>query len=1686
MALVALIAGAAPVSAATTIRNIATLSWTSGDERLSVESNETRLQVNRTTNATIALLREFPGIDGLAVPDDSTQCLAAGGEFALLPLQRNNATLSAASTGPQPAAALPNSSLKPTLHFRAGEPVFISVTDRDQNEDPLLRDSIEVLILSSGGDEERLRLFETGADTGTFIGGMPTNSETPPTLADCILLLRRGDTLRVRYADGGAQDEWIEAEALVDPLGFVFDSQTGDVVNGATVRLVDALTGAPAQAFGDDGVTPYPSVMVTGESVVDDGGLVYPAVDGGYRFPFAAQGRYRLIVEPPDDYSAPSTAAPADLEALVSPDGVPFVVREGSYGGPFALVGPEPLRIDIPVDPPGPGDIRLQKAVSVAQAEAGDFVQYRVTATNADSREVVGLSLVDEPAPGFRFVSGSVRVEGVRTADPDLATDGAALRFELPAIAPGEDVSLTYLLAVGARALPGRADNIVRAFSGEGSVGNTARASLIVRDPLFTDAATLIGRVSAGECGAGDRAGVGGVRILMQDGRYVLTDADGLYSFQGVEPGTHVVQLDVSALPDGYEVIACERNSRRAGRAFSSFVEVQGGGLWRTDFVLRQTGEATEDREEPVEANPLSDAEAAGSGRDWLADSEPGTGLLFPEAGHNPRSPAQRVVVKHLPAQSVAITINGRESDPLAFDGKLGGPERGVSVSRWRGLPLVEGRNEIVATISNEDGSVADTLTREIWYTNQAVRAEIIEERSRLTADGRTRPRIAVRFTDARGNPVRSGAIGAFSIDSPYRPATALDRQQARQLAGLDRFQPTWRVEGDDGIAFIELEPTVQTGTALLRFTFETEEKSYEQRLETWLEPGEQPFVLVGYAAGTTGFNTLRDRRDALIDDSQATQFTDGEVKLFAKGRVLGKWLVTLAIDSEREERRGERRRLLQQIDPNRYYTVYGDGSEQRFAAPTSDRLYLRIERDQFYAMYGDFETGLNQTELTRYNRTLTGAKAEYRGKNLSFNGFAADTGLRFRREEIQGNGLSGPYEIGARDLVLNSEKVVIEVRDRFRSNIIVSREEQTRFIDYTLDPASGTIRFKRPILSRDENLNSVFIVVDYETETSGEQRFNGGGRAALSTADRSLEVGASFIRDDDETAETNLYGADARWRPEVNTEIRAEYARTDADARDFGSVSGKAWLVEAEHHGERIDASAYIREQDAAFGVGQLNAAEIGTRKMGADAQARVTDRIALRGQATREEALVGSARREALFAEAEYRTGGTRVAAGLRTVADTGVDGGARGSDLVTLAGSQQVGRLTVEGSAELALGGKDDSVDYPSRYRAGLRYALKPGVDLVASHEIADGGSVEASNTRVGVDLQPWAGADLGATLGQEQIRENGNRSFANLGLRQNILLGERWGLDVTFEANRTLSGGLDPGAVTNVFQPVASGGFLGGAPGTISEDFWAATVGGTYRTETLSWTGRVEHRDGDRDSRTGFTTSILRQTKAGIALAGQATLFKTDTARGEGTSAALSVSGAYRPLGSRWAILDRLEFDLEDVSSGQLPGPFAGAGARFGADGGKSRRIVNNLAVNYMSGAWTGRAGEVREGRAQASLYWGAKYVFDRYQDEDYEGFAQAVALDARFDLTESVDLGLAASVRHVASGPDTISYSVGPNVGLSPIDNAWLSVGYNIAGYHDEDFSEARYTRDGPYVTFRLKLDQLSPEALFGK
>ena len=348
-------------------------------------------------------------------------------------------------------------------------------------------------------------------------------------------------------------------------------------------------------------------------------------------------------------------------------------------------------------------------------------------------------------------------------------------------------------------------------------------------------------------------------------------------------------------------------------------------------------------------------------------------GCCGPKLRVNGCSPSVRVVIRHGAKQSVKLTVNGEAVDPLSFEATNVSPDKRFAVSIWRGIRLKNNLTHLVATVRNPDGSIAEELRRDVKFADTPMHGTVVKEQTHLVADGVSRPVLAVRLTDRYGNPVHAGVSGTFTVNSPYQSASAVEAQQSRALTGFGAASASWLVEGDDGIAHIELAPTMVSGALHLQFEFSDGDTHREEALESWVQPGDQPWTLIGLAEGAIGSESVAKNmeRDGDFDSDLGK---NARVAFYAKGRVLGRYLLTVAYDSAKQK---ADQQLLGIIDPNAYYTVFADNTQRLYDAASHEKLYVRVESAAFYALFGDFDTGFDQTTLAAYQRTLTGAKGE-------------------------------------------------------------------------------------------------------------------------------------------------------------------------------------------------------------------------------------------------------------------------------------------------------------------------------------------------------------------------------------------------------------------------------------------------------------------------------------------------------------------------------------------------------------------------------------------------------------------------------------------------------------------------------------------------------------------------------------
>ena len=1735
--------------------------------------------------------------------------------------------------------------------FARGDALFITVTDGDQDLDPFAPDVVEVMVSVMGqSDQERVRLVETNDSTGIFVGHIQTGIGAATPL-NCALEADANSEILVEYTDVGDDQDVSSTTVLLDPGFVVFSSTDGAFIDGTTITLIDDVSGLPASGsvFAPDGVTSYPSTVVSGGSATDGAGQTYDFSTGTVLFPVIQPGTYRLEVTPATSYEFPSARTDDELNAL---PGGPFVLTEGSRGQSFTVVAGEPTAFDIPLDPLNL-EIFISKEASKDVVSVGDFLQYQILVDNSnDSGSVTNTILHDRLPVGLRFAEDSLHIDGQR-APLNVGPDGRSLSVDLGQLDAGTRTEIRYVVEVTVEASEGKLRNHAWLTGvGLGSA-NVAFADVQVRNDLFQEQAFIIGEVVKNGCGPAGanqnkRQGVPGVRIWMEDGTFVVTDEVGKYHIEDVEPGSHVVQIDESTLPQGLRLASCQQTSQHAGSERSQFVDVQAGGMWRVDFnlegevapvgevVTRFDAEAIVDEHRveyayrlrsgdvPIEklrltlqidetlsfeegsaringkaiedpkifGNMLSfrlqDAEGADEqiltfgteltenadlivsqavlmfvsegqphrtdkltnelGVNWptslnlIADSsdvfqgsenrnslerarttnagrlesdygrkilpvskdsikastepyirggvhEPSLGehmsrsqthrmtlngsvpeqadsglpyilpeqkridkvdprrflvagasegIAYPPEDYNPVMPAIPVAVVHSNEVKPQLLVDGKLVNPLTFEGMVQDRDIGLAVSYWEGVPITESDSVIDVRFLNDQDETVARFDRQVHFSGAPARAEVAIEKSYLVADGIHPPMIAVRLFDRAGYPLRAGTTGEFTVSEPY---VVLDKTRQLENLSNDFNNRRFRVL-DDGYAFIQLEPTVTTGEVQIGFQFD---EVRSQTLHARLAPGARDWILVGIAEASFASNSTDGNEQSLrAHDLEDETLYDGRVAFYAKGMVKGDWLLTAAYDTDKEYVA----ELKRQIEPDQFYTLYGDGASQLHDAQSQRKLYLKVEKERFSSLFGDFDTELARSELTRYERRLNGVSADYFGKRIDVKGFASEVGQAFVRDEIPGDGTSGTYRLSRNGLVRFGEQVRIVTRDRFQLDEIIEAEQLTRYEDYSIDYDRGTLVFKRPIPNQDAGFNPVFVEVEYEVEAGRSDELLVGARAAYKLDDQDSEVSLTYVRDESLGEDAgDLFGIDYTHQLSDANKLTVEYARSEGGDTVFDG-SSDAFLVELEHRSEKLGGKVFVQEVDEGFGLGQAASFSTDLKKIGLEGEYRPNASTRVLAQVLTQEFLSLGTTRDIVSAELESQRWGTLWRGGLRSVREKGEAGETEANQLLLGASRNFLNeKLSLRIDNEIDFSSGEDTTDYPSRTLLGAEYKLFNDVSLVAEQELSWADDRDTQDTRFGLRAKPWRGADVRSMMHREQ-GENGERLFATTGLMQQWRLTDAWIVDAGLDRVETMSerGTLDEAqnSLFNPTQPPASGSF--------DQDFTAVFAGATYQQENWSASTRIEHHTGDEADKLNWLFGANRQLSEGRVVSASASYLTEELTTGELNDALdIRFALAYRPASSRWSVFNRTDLVFDRLENQTFDT--------------RSRKWVNNTHVNFAASA-----------KHQIYMQLGLKYVVDSFDGQEFDGVTYLLGSQYRYNFHPRWDVGLQGGILHSVNS-DLSKLSAGFSVGYSAFANSWISLGYNFVGFRDDDFVGADFTAKGPYIKLRLKFDQ---------
>lgn len=639
---------------------------------------------------------------------------------------------------------------------------------------------------------------------------------------------------------------------------------------------------------------------------------------------------------------------------------------------------------------------------------------------------------------------------------------------------------------------------------------------------------------------------------------------------------------------------------------------------------------------------------------------------------------------------------------------------------------------------------------------------------------------------------------------------------------------------------------------------------------------------LVGLAEGGASYLTLEGNIEPVIEAGlyEPGFSVDGRVAFYLRGKIKGEYIIKAIYDTAKEN---PENKLFSALDPDKYYSIYGDSSNLERVGESQDKLYLRIERHKSFVSYGSYETGFDTTEFTSYDRTLQGIKACYVAEKGYHNiaVFGAITSQVSYRDEIRGDGTSGYYRLSHKDIIEGSDKVVIETHNKDEPDEVIETEPQERDKDYFLYYSLGLILFKEPVPSRDKDGNPIWIVIDYEyipAEGDLEHHIL-GFRGELEPTDN-LKIGATYVSDSDSLEASQVYGLDlvASLGADGKSELRAEYA-SSINGTDPAGKSDSAFRAEiTTSFIPNLKLKGCYREIGRDFHHPQKTYHDLGTQKYGIGAEAQLTEGLGI----TAERAYLINRIDES---DTISNTFGLTYETGKFTIkpeytqeqyshsVDPSKD------KLTTKTGLTLEARLTDKFTAtagyQTELVTQASETTQVNTTKLGAKYQLDPKTEIFAEYDITAKAGKQATATTLGLNRELGESTDayakytIESSMGEE-------RSQASIGLNTHLLLTDDLSANLALErqTEHDEEGQKDTTALSGALEYLLPGKDLKGtlkyetrlAPDETKKTVTFATAGRI--SPDLSIIAKYEY-GGTQDNVTGGLTFLKSKTILGLA-------------------------------------------------------------------------------------------------------------------------------------------------------------------------------------------------------------------------
>jgi large repetitive protein len=1358
----------------------------------------------------------------------------------------------------------------------------------------------------------------------------------------------------------------------------------------------------------------------------------------------------------------------------------------------------DPINLGLP-------GLMLDKAVNRNIAELGDHVIYSVRFRNSTRSAMGNVSVIDALPLGFKYAKGSARIDALPIPDPERLPTGE-LRFSNLGALPAETAkTLVYVVQLAPGAQQGDGINRARARAGQFE-SNQASAKVSVQGGVFDPRGLLLGKVfvdcNNNHIQDPEELGIPGVRLYLQDGSFVVTDSEGKYSFAGLRPRSHVIKLDNTTLPTQARMASISNRHMLDG--YSRLVDMRNGELQRSDFAETSCSNALVNavierrRRGEVGGMELSRAvqsklETSNTVGTLDARTQPASGFVnVPESeGYSLLGGIERpayttsrlsssapVAANNGPSRSELIEAQLKNSDNtlailglndgdtlpvaqmnVAIKGNLGGAitlsvnDERISDQRigvkselaskelqyleFIGLTLKPGRNEIKAVQSDSFGNVRGEVKLSVIAPDQPGRILLsLPTKEKPIADGRTPVLIQINVVDAKGTAVSA------------RTPVTLEANGARwQVEDIDPTEPGVQTFINGGQAQLALLPPLNPGDTLIRVSSGVIKTDYKVAFL----PELRPMIAVGVVEGMIQLRNpsltgvfAANRTDGFEEELRSLsrgndeRRVGGHAAFFLKGKVRGEYLLTLAYDSDK----GGKDPLFRDIRPEEFYPVYGDSSIKGFDAQSTRRLYLRVDKEKSYLLWGDFNTASTNPaqQLSQYQRTLSGLRHHYESDWLTVDSFASKDSLRQVVKELPANGTSGPFDIGLTQALPNSEKIEVLVRDRFQPAQIVKTQLLVRFIDYTFEPLTGRILLRGPQASVDALLNPISLRITVEVDQGGDRFWVYGANVRARITEK-ISLGAGMVVNKNPVPENfeRMVNVNATVQLADRTAIHAEVAQT----QKVSGENGNAARLEFNHETEQLAVRAIVAKTTADFD-NPSSVTRPGVIDSAIKLAYKLTPQVLLQAEGLISREAASQTQRTGVLAQIQYSmTDQTKFEVGARHRTEETPTQDVSVTSLRIKATTAIPG--TVNGSVYGEL--EQDVKDKDKRLVAiGADYQITQRAKMYARHEFVStlsGGfslsaPIKSNQTVLGISGDYMNDGSLFAEYrGRDSF---GSRTTeAAVGLRNLFTIAPGWRLNTNLERVKTLSGSAD-------------------------QESKALALGLDYTgSERLKASTRLELRDATTTRSFLHTADVANKLSRDWTLLGRHITSRihtkaTDSVLGSDRDVQrLRLGAAYRPVDSNqhnWLGMVECKNEKDNSLSAVVP--------------------VRKVTTASVHSNWQPTRSVV------VSSQFATKWATDTLNNLNLRSHTSLIGARATYEFTERWDASVQVSVLKDHRG-GVRQRGLGFELGYLVKENLWLSVGANLSGYRDTDLVPGNSNQKGLYLRLRFKFD----EDLFG-